>query len=97
MNQTQLLNEFRQFSLSQQLEIIQEALQILSLDIQGSKPRLNGDQTQKSLAEAANLLLADYLKDPELTSFTNQSNREVKQLCPTFSESTFPPPAQRRW
>lgn len=77
MTQTQLLNEFRQFSLSQQLEIIQEALQILSVDIQGSKQRLNGDQTPKSLAEAANLLLADYLKDPELTSFTSLDGEPV--------------------
>ena len=42
MTQTQLLNEFRQFSLPQQLEIIQEALQIFSAHLQGGKPRLNG-------------------------------------------------------
>lgn len=77
MTQTQLLNEFRQFSLSQQLEIVQEALQILFVDIQGSKQRLNGEQTQKSLVEAANLLLADYLEDPELTSFSSLNGEPV--------------------
>ena len=67
MTQTQLLNEFRQLSVQQQLEIIQAAMQILTEHVQ---VRMKGDKGHKSLAEAANLLLADYLEDQELTTFT---------------------------
>ena len=70
MTQTQLLNEFRQLSLQQQLEVIQAALRILAEHFQMIDPRANGSKGHKSLAEAASLLLSDYQKDPELTSFT---------------------------
>jgi hypothetical protein len=52
------------------MEVIQAALRILAEHFQMIEPRLNGSKGHKSLAEAANLLLADYLEDCELTSFT---------------------------
>lgn len=70
MTQSQLLNEFRQLSLPQQLEVIQAALRILAEHFQMIEPRVNGSKGHKSLAEAATLLLADYREDSELTSFT---------------------------
>lgn len=70
MTQTQLLNEFRQLSLQQQMEVIQAALRILAEHFQMIEPRLNDDNGHKSLADAASFLLADYLEDRELTSFT---------------------------
>lgn len=68
MTQIQLLNEFRQLSLQQQLEVIQSALRILAEHFQVLEPRVNG--RHESLAEAAALLLADYQEDTELTNFT---------------------------
>ncbi|MFN8444941.1 MAG: hypothetical protein U0175_29415 [Caldilineaceae bacterium] len=70
MTQTQLLNEFRQLSLQQQIEVIQAAMRILAEQFQLVEPRVNGSKVHKPLAEAANLLLEDYLEDSELTSFS---------------------------
>jgi hypothetical protein len=70
MTQTQLLNEFRQLSLQQQFEVIQAAMQLWAEHFQAIEPRVNGNKGYKPLAEAANLLLADYREDAELTSFT---------------------------
>ncbi len=70
MTQGQILNEFRQLPLQQQLEVIQAALRILAEHLPVAEPRVNGSQMHRSLAEAASYLLADYTADPELTSFT---------------------------
>lgn len=70
MTQTQLLNEFRQLSLAQQLEVLQALLRIVAQHVQVEEQPGNGHHEHKSLAEAANLLLTDYQEDEELTSFT---------------------------
>ena len=70
MTQTQLLNELRQLSLQQQLEVIQAAMRLWAENFQMIESRVNGTKGHKSLAEAANLLLADYREDAELMSFT---------------------------
>lgn len=70
MTQAQLLNEFSQLSLPQQLEVIQGALHIMAQQFRSLQPHTNGHEDQKRLEEAANLLLADYMEDKELTSFT---------------------------
>ena len=70
MTQAQLLQAFSQLSLPQQLEVIQAALRILAQQFQVANQPVNGNQEHKPLAEAASLLLADYLEDAALTSFT---------------------------
>ena len=70
MTQAQLLRQFSQFPLQQQIEIIQAALGIIGQNIQIVQQNKNGHSDHKPLAEAANLLLADYREDDELTSFT---------------------------
>jgi hypothetical protein len=70
MTQAQLLNEFSQLSLPQQLEVIQAALRIVAQHVQIVEQRPNGSDERKRLEEAANLLLDDYTNDKELTSFT---------------------------
>ncbi len=70
MTQAQLLNEFRQLPLAQQLEVLQALLRIVAQQAQGVEQSANGRDEHTSLAEAANLLLADYQADQELTSFT---------------------------
>ena len=67
MTLTQLLNEFRQLPLAQQIETLQILLRIVAQQVE--QPA-NENDTHKSLAEAANLLLKDYQEDRDLTSFT---------------------------
>ena len=70
MTRAQLLNEFRQYSPQQQLEVIQAALRILAEGLQAVDSYVNGKNGHHPLAEAAALLLNDYREDAELTSFT---------------------------
>jgi len=70
MTQAQLLREFSQLPLQQQIEVVQAALTIIGQHIQAVQQEANGVSEHKSLAEAASLLLADYREDTELTSFT---------------------------
>lgn len=70
MTQTQLLNEFKQLPLAQQLEVIQTLLRIVAQHVQVVEQSANGSDEETSLAEAAKLLLADYQEDKELTGFT---------------------------
>jgi hypothetical protein len=70
MTQAQLLSEFRQLSLAQQLEIIQAFVGIVAQHMQAAEQNTNRRDKHKRLAEAANLLLEDYETDQELTSFT---------------------------
>ena len=70
MTQSQILSEFRQLSLQQQIEVIQAAMRLWAEHFEMVEPRVNGSKGHKSLAEAANLLLADYCEDAELTNFT---------------------------
>jgi hypothetical protein len=70
MTQAQLLSEFRQLPLSQQLEMLQAALQIIAQQFQPGEQHTNGQQAHSPLSQAASLLLADYTEDKALTSFT---------------------------
>lgn len=70
MTQAQLLREFSQLPLQQQIEVVQAALSIIGQSVQMVQQNKNGHSDHKPLAEAANLLLADYMEDEELTSFT---------------------------
>lgn len=70
MTQSQLLNEFRRLPLQQQLDTIQEALRIVAQRLQLIEESHSNVERRQVLPAAANLLLADYLEDRELTSFT---------------------------
>jgi len=70
MTQAQLLSEFRQLSMSQQLEVLQAALHIIAQQFQLGEQQTNGQQAHSALSKAASLLLADYTEDKVLTSFT---------------------------
>jgi hypothetical protein len=70
MTQAQLLSEFGQLPLAQQLEVLQALLRIVAQHVQAVEQYANGSDEHKSLTEAANLLLEDYQEDQELTSFT---------------------------
>ncbi len=70
MTQSQLLNEFRRLPLQQQLDTIQEALRIVAQRLQLIEESHRNAERRQVLPAAANLLLADYLEDRELTSFT---------------------------
>jgi len=70
MTQAQLVNEFRQLSLTQQLEMLQAFLDVVAQHVQATDAPANGDGEHMGLSEAANLLLSDYEEDQELISFT---------------------------
>ncbi|MEK6262933.1 MAG: hypothetical protein AABP62_30405 [Planctomycetota bacterium] len=70
MTQTQLLHEFGQLAMPQQLELLREALRLMQQTAPAGSPALSGVPTKKSLSDAAALLLDDYAHDAELTSFT---------------------------
>ena len=63
MTQAQLLNEFRQLPLAQQLEVIQALFRIIAQHVQAIDQYTNGSDEHKSLTEAANFLLEDYQED----------------------------------
>ncbi len=69
MTQAQLLREFSQLSLQQQIEVVQAALRIIGQHVQIVQDK-NDNASAKLLPEAANLLLVDYMEDDDLTSFT---------------------------
>lgn len=70
MTQTQILYEFSQLSLQQQLEVVQAAMQLIAQQVEVVVQPMNGHHAANSLAVAANALLADYQEDQELTCFT---------------------------
>ena len=70
MTQTQLLQGFRQLSLSEQLEMIQAALRIIAQQMQAVEQGGNDTGQQSQLAIAAQQLVVDYTDDDELTNFS---------------------------
>lgn len=70
MPQTQILNEFERLPLVEQLEVIQSLVRISARRAEEREQRACETEEHKHLTEAANLLLADYQEDKELTCFT---------------------------
>lgn len=71
MTQTQLLHEFGQLAMPQQLEFLQNVLRLMPQSAPVAKVYLAGVPAKTSLSDAAQLLLDDYANDEELTSFTS--------------------------
>lgn len=69
MTQSQLLHEFGQLEMPQQLELLREALRLMQQAAPGNFTSADAP-SKKSLSEAAALLCDDYAQDSELTSFT---------------------------
>lgn len=67
MTQTEILQEFKGLTLAEQLETLRVALGIVEANFRHSQ-MTNGEHLP--LAEAAALLLEDYMTDEELISFT---------------------------
>ena len=70
MTQAEILDEFKQLSIKQQLEVIEAAIHIFQENFDAIAP-LNVLTDQKAdLSAAAGALLADYVEDKSLTDFT---------------------------
>ncbi len=69
MTQAQILTEFQQLTMPQQIDLLQAALNVVRRNLNLSQPDSSSASTRE-LAVAAQRLLADYESDPELTSFT---------------------------
>ena len=70
MTQAQLLREFGQLEMPQQLELLREALRLMQQTAPVSSFNSASGPAKKSLSDAAHMLLADYANDTELTCFT---------------------------
>jgi hypothetical protein len=70
MTQTEILNEFENLPVKQQLEVMVAAVQILQKRFREIDRPLRTATRNLPLTEAAKVLLADYQEDQELTSFT---------------------------
>ena len=70
MTQAQLLHEFSQLPMPQQLELLREALHLMQQTATTNSLNPTCTPGRKSLSEAADQLLGDYAHDVELTCFT---------------------------
>ena len=70
MTQAQLLHEFGQLAMPQQLDLLQNALRLMQESAPAGSQSSIGVPVKQSLSDAAQLLFDDYANDEELTSFT---------------------------
>lgn len=70
MTKTQILEEFAQLSVEQQIEVLAAATQILEKQFRAPATQIKQSSSHTQLAEAARQLVADYEDDGELTAFT---------------------------
>ena len=68
MTQADILYEFKQMSIQQQLETLRTGLEIIEANLH--RPVRKSDENLP-LPEAAKMLLDDYKMDKDLTSFTS--------------------------
>ncbi len=74
MTQTEILYEFKQMPIQQQLETLRAALAIVESRFKYSQAM---SDEKLPLAEAAKLLMGDYETDGELTSFTALDGEDI--------------------
>ena len=70
MTQVQWLSKFRELSIREQIEMLQAGLTVIR-DALASMDDSQPPDTSRRLSDAAQLLLADYESDEELTCFTS--------------------------
>ena len=70
MTQAEILKELKKLSVQERLEIIDTVVHLLWQDLHQIEQPITRQEREKRLAAAAQLLLPDYKKDEELTSFT---------------------------
>ncbi len=68
MTRLEILDELKKLSLSERLTIIESAIRLIRDDLEPAERRL--DTSRQQLAAAAEILLADYTANTELTVFT---------------------------
>lgn len=70
MTQTEILEELKKLSVQERLEIIDAVVHLLRQDLHQIEQPKTRQERKERLTAAAELLLPDYEKDEELTSFT---------------------------
>lgn len=71
MTQAQILDEFEDLSIEEQIDVLASKVKILQKKLQRSDERRSVLSMKERLAKAADTLLPDYKGDRELTSFTD--------------------------
>ncbi len=80
MKQVAILEEFKQLSLPQQLEVLASAVAIVQEKVQQAKQQKRVGNQKQQLGEAAQALLSDYQEDEELTAFTVLDGALIREV-----------------
>jgi CHASE3 domain sensor protein len=68
MIERKILDELRKLTNNERLAIIEATLDMIRKDLKEVE-KTSKDERKQKLAEAANMLLADYMSDEDLTAF----------------------------
>jgi len=68
MIEQKILDELRKLTNNERLAIIEATLDMIRKDLKEAE-KTSKDERKQKLTEAANMLLADYMLDEELTAF----------------------------
>jgi hypothetical protein len=79
MTQSDILNELRKFSVVERLKFVEQVLDLVREDLQGSEAESHQTSSNSKLAAAAQALLPDYAAKGELTIFTTLDSEEVDE------------------
>jgi len=70
MTHTEILEQIKKLSLKERLEVIDAAIHLLQDELTQKVSPLTQEDRKRLLSKGADVLLQDYEKDRELTSFT---------------------------
>jgi vacuolar-type H+-ATPase subunit E/Vma4 len=79
MTSIQFLSEIRKLPAAERLQVVETILQEIRKDLQQLTDKRDTRALQQQMRAAAEVLLQDYLNDPELTVFTSLDGEEVHE------------------
>lgn len=79
MTSTQILDEIRKLPAVERLRVAETILREVQTSIQPVENEQDIQARQQQMGVAAQILLQDYLNDPELTAFTSLDREEVHE------------------
>ncbi len=79
MKQTQIMEELKNLTTEQQLEVVEGALKLIKNNIKDDNIVRRHSDIKRQLSEAADALLPDYTEGGELTIFTALDGEEFSE------------------
>jgi len=77
MTEQKILDELKNLTNIERLAIIEATLDMIRKDLKEAE-KASKDERKQSLAKAANMLLADYMSDDELTAFGKTDKKIIQ-------------------